>query len=226
MASDKENSSGDNDTGIVQDDNDSTGATNGADTGSDGSAGGDTDFPNLPLEPPSGGNGDHDFVSSDAALFPWGTWTVNQIISGFGVPEEVIGYFIEESNAVMVMMHYSNATIMFLPAEASLFSYYDSSAGFQETFYIDEKDKNVEMDISSFMVNGPGIALPYGIEVGMSAKSEVVSLYDSEPVFEWSDEDVSFIQYEFPFGGNNGVISYYFDIDGFLTMAMIMSFDY
>jgi hypothetical protein len=217
---------------IVEEDTDDAGNTDGNEPDeTDEDVGTSTEGPIaglLPANNPGGDDGskNYPFGATSPDDFPVGSMSVNEVISSFGPPESVYAFYIEDSDMVMVMMGYSNVVVQFMPTEAVKFTYVDKSLGFDGTYEIDKKDWDLKMDISGVMISGPGIVLPFGLEVGKSTKQQVIDAYGIPPTYEWAGDEMSMMQFEYGPSDQNSVITYYFDINDELNFAMIMSFDW
>ena len=195
--------------------------TNGADP-----AGPET-LPFVPadIDLPADDSGDYTFNVTSPDDFPFGVWTINQLTMEFGPPVSAPGYYIKDSDMVMVQLIYSNAYLGFMPVDAKSFSFYEETPMGQPGFQIADKDKDLKLDLTTVMITGPGVVLTHGIEVGKSTRAQIIASYGSEPWYELKNDDLHFMQYEIESKGRSGYISFYLDTNEVLESAMIMFFE-
>ena len=181
-----------------------------------------------------GGSTVFDFVVIEDE-FPRGTWSVNQVISEYGTPNEINSEYLPGYEIVFVRMDYGNFSFHFFPEYIGSFSFAPDvhEGGFYE---MNEDDKNLEMELNAVQARDPGVKLPHGITIRQSTKAEIISAYGEEPVYEYEDKeyDMNVILYQYAFFDKYGElledyneyslgsIEYHFDDNDVLVLAVVI----
>lgn len=132
-----------------------------------------------------------DFAVLPEDDFPRGMWTVNQLISKYGEPKSVTsdpyfiitatfdnvqfmlksvyGYGAEELN---MFSFYNEVKKAVLEKESNDDEYFESLK-----FDLNEADKNLDLRVLNLLISDKTKEFPYGIRIGKSTKSQIVSFY-------------------------------------------------
>jgi len=174
-----------------------------------------------------------DFAVLPERDFPRGMWSVNQIISAYGTPEDITADYLTGYELVFVRVYYADIYIYFSPESLESFSF--SGEVFESGMYtLNESDKDIELDIRSLLVFDAAIKLPNDIRIGQSTKEQVVSAYREFPayIFQSDEYDTNMIIYDYAFFDENedmaledeeftGGITYLFDAEDVLRSVTI-----
>jgi len=128
-----------------------------------------------------------DFATLPEEDYPHGKWTVNRLNSKYGPYKKAeIGY-ITLYEIAYVNIEFERFSVYFYPHPAKKFSFYKE--GLEENIYdLSESDKNIELFIHSLRIIDPDYGLPYGMKLGVSTKTQIISAYGEEPAYYWKED--------------------------------------
>lgn len=132
--------------------------------------------------------------------YPYGTWTVDKLISKFGIPEEVYGYKFPQYELVRVEASFTDIGITFAAEWATDFSFYKE--GLEEGKYsLNESDKTIELFVTEVRVFGKERNLPREIKLGESTKTQIITAYGENPFSQYTSgkNNVECINYRYAF---------------------------
>ena len=129
-----------------------------------------------------------DFSDLNGEDFPRGMWSVNQLATMYGAPEEIKADYMADYGIVFVRSVHKNLSVSFAPDSAESFSFYNE--GMDDGLYtLNESDKDIEFQILSVRVQSASANLPYDILIGQSTKAQIVAAYGEYPAFLYQDEE-------------------------------------
>ena len=157
-----------------------------------------------------------DFAELPAENFPRGTYSINQLIDSYGVPEELYAQYMPSHNIAWVKAEYEKMEILFGYKLADYFSFYNQSlfekrhelSDDETRFELSEEDKSMEYDILSLRIYDDSLEFPHGIRIGQSTRSQVLESYpvDSGDAYQAEGEGyyVDILTYYYDFRDENG----------------------
>ena len=175
-----------------------------------------------------------DFAVLPEEDFPRGTWTVNQLIKKYGMPNNckaLLNRIFGIYEIVNVTLEFPYITIDFWMMEPYEFSFYKEDLEYGR-YDLSESDKNIEQDIFSLIIEDPDLRLPYNIKILQSTKAQILDAYPENSGISISEEyNNDWISYRYAFldmEGNvpegvygPGYLTYYFDEDEILKQVEI-----
>jgi len=165
--------------------------------------------------------------------YPYGIWTVNQLIGKYGVPEDIYAWYDDVLHDAGIKVCFVNTTINLLPQSVQELSFYKEGLEGGE-YCVNENDKDIELFVYSVHVVGNDNKLPRGITIGESKKEQIIAAYGERPYYEVYDQSCSSysIRYRYDFLEEErreevkelayGSIIYVFNNKGALIQAMII----
>lgn len=186
----------------------------------------------------------YDFAVLSENDFPRGTWTINQLITKYGVPDSCMAYYGINNIGeewVSARADFPGIYIWFwsiYPVEPYLFSFQKESLE-EGAYDLSGSDLDIEMPIVLIRISDPDIEFPYGIKIGHWTKTEIIDVYPGDDPYTVSSKEPKyhFISYNYDFfdeyaelietlsGGwsniGSGYISYFFDDNEILEQVEV-----
>lgn len=137
------------------------------------------------------GNYVFDFAELSEEGFPRGTWTVNQLIEKYGIPEKCIAsyYLIYGTYGVVsVSLAFKGFAIGFDYENPDSFSFYAESLS-EGDYGLSDEDKDLKLDVLSLVIAGEEAELPFGISIGHSSKTDVIDAYPVKDPYTLSSDE-------------------------------------
>jgi hypothetical protein len=160
---------------------------------------------------------------------PRGELSINQLIDKYGPANTINGYYLESYGIVYVTVFYYDMVIYFTPIFADAFSFYDQSLA-EDTYPVGEADWDIAMDVLSIRIINANTPLPYGFEIGMTTKDQIIAFYGEDPAFAFEYDVIQYNYYDLDKNGNlpegvdvygTGNIAYLFDESGVLDTVLV-----
>ena len=155
-----------------------------------------------------------DFADLSEEDFPRGMWTVNQLISKYGTPEQIsahglFGSLEEEYNIVYVYVSFEGFDVYFNFSRADRFSFYN--VGIENGDYnLSENDKDLELEILDIHCRDENISFLNDFKIGQTTKSQVLEAYPTGSALTSGTTDsegessIDYLMYNYGFRNENG----------------------
>jgi len=137
--------------------------------------------------------------------FPYGTTTINQLISKFGAVEYVEGRYYAgyETGIVYVEAEIGELTFSFSGKIANDFSFSEEAAlkapndgewpdDYDNSYRLNENDRNIELNVQAVRIKNEKYKLPFGLKIGQSSMADIIAAYGEKPVAEYRNEELGY----------------------------------
>lgn len=176
-----------------------------------------------------------DFAELPENMYPCGDVTINELAAKYGEPQPAATCLRYEA-IPFLLVYFPEMRVHFYVSKTTELSFSVLGNTLKDC-ELSEDDKNVEISVNYFQLDGKGIEFLRGITIGKSTKDEVIALYPPDAYYSWVDEknDIDMIEYFYAYrdedgelpdskyysGGDAGNIAYNFDENNVLESIRV-----